>query len=100
MLFQLHEWDIHIVRRGADDASGAGGTAAANDPPHQAHICRARPVSAAPGRYLPHQARYLPHQAGICRTSPVTAAPGLVDHRNLVTTSHLPGGEAEYAVRS
>jgi hypothetical protein len=24
MLFQLHEWDIHIVCRGADDASNAG----------------------------------------------------------------------------
>jgi tricorn protease len=29
MSSQLHEWDIHIVRRGADDASGAGGAAAA-----------------------------------------------------------------------
>jgi hypothetical protein len=28
MLLQLHEWDIHIVCRGADDASGADGTAA------------------------------------------------------------------------
>jgi hypothetical protein len=27
--FQLHEWDIHIVCRGTDDASGAGDTAAA-----------------------------------------------------------------------
>ena len=36
MLFQLHEWDIHIVRRGTDDAGGAGGTGAADDPPHQA----------------------------------------------------------------
>jgi hypothetical protein len=24
--FHLHEWDIHIVCRGTDDASGAGGT--------------------------------------------------------------------------
>ena len=35
MSLELHEWDIHIVCRGRDDASGAGG-AAANDPPHQA----------------------------------------------------------------
>src|SRR5690349_1380856 len=34
MLFQLHEWDIHIVCRYTDDASGAGGEAA-DDPPHQ-----------------------------------------------------------------
>jgi hypothetical protein len=31
MSLELHEWDIHIVCRGADDASGAGG-AAAHDP--------------------------------------------------------------------
>jgi hypothetical protein len=24
MSLELHEWDIHIVRRGADDASGTG----------------------------------------------------------------------------
>jgi hypothetical protein len=35
MITQLHEWDIHIVCRGADDASGAGG-AAADGPPRQA----------------------------------------------------------------
>jgi hypothetical protein len=35
MLFQLHEWDIHIVCRGAGGAGGAGG-AAADDPPRQA----------------------------------------------------------------
>jgi hypothetical protein len=35
MLFQLHEWDIHIECRGTDDASEAGGTSA-DDPPHQA----------------------------------------------------------------
>jgi hypothetical protein len=35
MSFQLHEWDIHIVRRGAGDASGAGG-AGVDDPPDQA----------------------------------------------------------------
>ena len=34
--FHLHEWDIHIVCRGTDDASGAGGTAAADEPPGQA----------------------------------------------------------------
>ena len=33
MLFHRHEWGIHIVCRGADDASGAGGTAAADDQP-------------------------------------------------------------------
>jgi hypothetical protein len=50
MLFQLHEWDIHIVCRGADDASGAGGEAT-DDPPRQAgnfHL-----VS-----LMPHQARF------------------------------------------
>ena len=31
MSSQLHEWDIHIVCRGAADASGADGTAA-DDP--------------------------------------------------------------------
>jgi hypothetical protein len=36
MLFQLHEWDIHIVCRGADDASGAGGAAALDPPRHAA----------------------------------------------------------------
>ena len=35
MSSQLHEWDIHIVCRGTDDASGAGDTAA-HDPPRQA----------------------------------------------------------------
>jgi hypothetical protein len=35
MSLELHEWDIHIVSRGTDDASGAAG-AAADDPPHQA----------------------------------------------------------------
>jgi hypothetical protein len=40
MLFQLHEWDIHIVCRGADDAGGAGGTG-------QRTILRARPVTSA-----------------------------------------------------
>jgi hypothetical protein len=36
MSFQLHEWDIHIVCCGTDDASGASGTAAADDPLRQA----------------------------------------------------------------
>jgi hypothetical protein len=39
MSFQLHEWDIHIVCRGADDAGGAGEAAAHVPPrnaPHQA----------------------------------------------------------------
>jgi hypothetical protein len=34
MSLELHEWDIHIVCRGTDDASGAAG-AAADDPPLQ-----------------------------------------------------------------
>ena len=34
MSLQLHEWDIHIVCRGANGASGAGG-AAEDDPPRQ-----------------------------------------------------------------
>jgi hypothetical protein len=43
MSFQLHEWDIHIECRGADDASGAAGAAAAaHDPPHQAGNFRER----------------------------------------------------------
>ena len=73
MSFQLHEWDIHIVCRGTDDAGGAGG-AAAHDPPHQA-FNRTRPSphqagsrtrpAAAPGRQ--------PHQAG-SRTGPATSA--------------------------
>jgi hypothetical protein len=45
MLFQLHEWDIHIVCRGADDAGGAGG-AAADDPP-QRTIRRTWPATSA-----------------------------------------------------
>jgi hypothetical protein len=36
MSFRMHEWDIHIVCRGTDDASGAGGTATAHDPPYHA----------------------------------------------------------------
>jgi hypothetical protein len=35
MSFQLHEWDIHIVCRDADDVGGTG-SAAADDPPRQA----------------------------------------------------------------
>jgi hypothetical protein len=35
MSLELHEWDIHIVSFGADDASGAG-DAAAHDPPRNA----------------------------------------------------------------
>jgi hypothetical protein len=39
MSFQLHEWDIHIVCCGTDDAGGAGG-AAAGDQPRQAFSFR------------------------------------------------------------
>jgi hypothetical protein len=45
MLFQLHEWDIHIVCRGADDAGGAGDAAA--DDPLQRTIRRTWPATSA-----------------------------------------------------
>src|SRR4029077_18311624 len=41
MSYQLHEWDIHIVCRGADDAGGAG-DAAAHNPQHQDGTFRRR----------------------------------------------------------
>jgi hypothetical protein len=34
MSLQLHEWDIHIVCFGTDDANGAGGAAAYDPPRH------------------------------------------------------------------
>src|SRR5690348_9971345 len=54
--FQLHEWDIHIVCRGTDDASGAGDTAAGRPTARGPGTARApvavrAPVAArAPGR--------------------------------------------------
>src|SRR5690348_4313660 len=55
--FQLHGWDIHIVCRGTDDASGAGGTAAADEPPGQAagYLIRSSRRRGRPGTHRDQQ---------------------------------------------
>ena len=52
MSSQLHECDIHTVCRGADDASGAGDTAA-HDPPRQAGLAGAPLTCGAKGTRTP-----------------------------------------------
>jgi hypothetical protein len=86
MSLELHEWDIHIVCRGTDDASGACGAAADNPRHHAGNFRHLRSLGefvrtrAAPADLMAMGVScHLPFRAQIALPFLVRAAQGTVN---------------------